>query len=61
MYANKAMPKRHTRERVFLPLLLSMIFICMIINDLPLQQYLGTLGASPMWGGIIYFYVDCYS
>lgn len=57
MYANKAMPKRHTRERVFLPLLLSMIFICMVINDLPLQQYLGTLGASPMWGGALFIFM----
>ncbi|MCZ8779457.1 hypothetical protein OM280_09515 [Escherichia albertii] len=57
MYDNKTIPKAYTKERECSSLFLVMILICMIINDLPLQQYWGTLGASPMWGVSLFIFM----
>lgn len=57
----------------FASLCLLIILLAMTLNDLPLQQFLGTLGASPMWAVTLimfvlfvisnkfYLYLDKYS
>ncbi|CAM7613852.1 MULTISPECIES: hypothetical protein [Enterobacteriaceae] len=48
-------PRR--KNSIFASMCLLIILLAMTLNDLPLQQYLGTLGASPLWAVSLIMFV----